>query len=92
MFWRSWVRESRDHLKVHSTAGPYPLAAQGKMGMVLGVIDSPQPQYTVLAKKPSYEIRRYILAKVRCLKAHNRATCLVRGSTANSTACGDRRG
>jgi hypothetical protein len=31
---------------------------QGKMGMVFGVIDSPQPQHTVLAKKASYEIRR----------------------------------
>jgi hypothetical protein len=34
------------------------LKAQGKMGMVFGVIDSPQPQHTVLAKKASYEIRR----------------------------------
>ena len=73
--------ESRDHYKDRSicTFGPYPLAAQGKMGMVLGVIDSPQPQYTVLAKKASYEIRRYILAKVSCLKAHNRATFTLQG-------------
>lgn len=28
------------------------------MGMVLGVIDSPQPQHTVLSKQASYEIRR----------------------------------
>ncbi len=48
--------------------------------MVLGVIDSPQPQYTVLAKKASYEIRRYILAKVSCLKAHNRATFTLQGA------------
>ena len=31
---------------------------QFPMGLVFGKIDSPQPQYTVLATKADYEVRR----------------------------------